>query len=54
MEFANPLPASSLAAPSTAGPLGRFWQGKKKGADVVEEINTSIQGVARTEKKIKG
>lgn len=54
MEFANPLPASSRAAPLTVGPLGRFWQGEKKKEDMVEEINKSIQGVARMEKKIKG
>lgn len=53
MEFAYPLPAPSVAAVLAAGPLGRFCQGKGKGADIVEETSKSIQGVARMEKKFK-
>lgn len=34
-------------------PLGRFWQGKREGAGIVEETDKSVQGVARMEKKIK-
>lgn len=54
VEFAYPLPAPSVAVVLAAGPLGRVCQGKKKGADIVEETGKSIQGVARVEKKIKG
>lgn len=54
VEFAYPLPVPFLAVLLTAGPLKRFWQGKKKGADMVEEINKPMQAMARVEKKLEG